>query len=114
MVDPAGEVDRTMSDLEKPLLSTSDEIPSTAVLLERLRAENKQPVVKVAPCIGCGKLPHGSVNDELRCLREALIGTLDRAAFTTAQQCELVTLREKVERLEREAANRSLQARGRG
>lgn len=103
-----------MSDNEHPLLSTSDELPSQSVLLERLRAENKQPVVLVPACIGCGKLPHGSVNAFIRCLREALIEARAAATLTKSERAELVELRATVERLERDAANRSLQARGRG
>lgn len=91
-----------------------DDLPSTAVLLERLRAENKQPTVKVMPCIGCGKLPHGSLGEKERCIREALLVARAAAVLTTTERSELDLLRKKVERLDREAANRSLQARGRG
>lgn len=114
MVGTTGEVDGKMSDNERPLLSTSDEIPSTAVLLERLRADGKQPTVKVAPCVACGGLPHGSVTDGIRCLREALLEARAVAVLTVTERLELDELRAKVERLERDAANRSLQARGRG
>lgn len=103
-----------MSDNERPLLSTSDEIPSTAVLLERLRAENKQPTVKVKPCPGCGRLPHTSLGEYEHCLLDALKEARIAGVLSAEERAELVELRAKVERLEREAANRSLQARGRG
>ena len=35
--------------------------------------EPKQTTVKVAPCIGCGKLPHGSVNERIHCLEREVI-----------------------------------------
>lgn len=102
-----------MSDNEHPLLSNTDELPSTAVLLERLRADGKQPTVKVAACIGCGSLPHPGVNDKERCIREALLEARAASALSVTERAELVELREKVERLEREIVDRSLQARGR-
>jgi hypothetical protein len=102
-----------MSDNERPLLSTSDELPSTSVLLERLRADGKQPTVKVRGCVGCGEL-HRGLGDVERCLRESLLEARSAATLTTSERTELVELRAKVEQLEREAANRSLQARGRG
>jgi hypothetical protein len=102
-----------MSDLEKPLLSTSDEIPSTAVLLERLRAENKQPTIKVPGCVGCGQL-HRGLGERIICLNDSLVKARATAVLSAEERAELVALRAKVERLEREEANRSLQARGRG
>ena len=102
-----------MSDNERPLLSTSDELPSQSVLLERLRAENKQPVIKVPGCVGCGKL-HRGLGERENCLREALLEARAQAALSVSERAELVELRATVERLERQAANQALQARGRG
>jgi hypothetical protein len=92
----------------------SDEIPSTAVLLERLRADGKQPTIKVPPCIGCGGLSHRGLIANEKCIRDALLEARAAATLTVTERAELVELRAKVERLERDAANRSLQARGRG
>lgn len=35
--------------------------------------EPAQDVVKVSPCPGGAHLPHGSINETVRCLREALL-----------------------------------------
>ena len=37
--------------------------------------EPAQDVIKVAPCPGGPHLPHGSINDTVRCLRSALLAT---------------------------------------
>lgn len=101
-----------MSDHDRPLLSTSDDLPSTAVLLERLRADGKQPVVKVPGCPGCGKLHRGLVEGEL-CIRAALLEARAASALSVTERAELVELREKVERIEREIVDRGLGMRGR-
>jgi hypothetical protein len=100
-----------MSDLERQAI---DDLPSYAALLERLRAENKQPTVKVKPCEGCGNLPHTSLGVYERCILDALKEARIAGVLSAEERAELVALRAKVERLEREEANRSLQARGRG
>jgi hypothetical protein len=101
-----------MSDNDRPLLSTSDDLPSTAVLLERLRADGKQPTIKVPGCVGCGKI-HRGLNEGERCIREALIEARAASVLTVSERAELVELREKVERLEREIVDRGLWMRGR-
>ena len=101
-----------MSDNEHPLLSNADNVPSTEMLLERLRADGKQPTVKVRGCPGCGKIHRGIVEGE-HCLRSALLEARAASALTVTERAELLELREKVERLEREIVDRSLQARGR-
>jgi hypothetical protein len=40
--------------------------------------------IKVAPCPGCGGLPHGGATDEVRCLREALQS--ERAAHVATKR----------------------------
>jgi hypothetical protein len=100
-----------MTDLERQAI---DELPSTAVLLERLRAENKQPTIKVKPCPGCGGLPHTSLGEYEHCILDALKEARVSGVLSAEERSELVTLRAKVERLEREIVDRSLQARGRG
>ena len=102
-----------MSDNDRPLLSNADNVPSTEMLLERLRADGKQPTIKVAPCLGCGGLPHPGLGDKERCIREALLEARAASAPTVTERTELVELREKVERLEREIVDRGLGMRGR-
>ena len=76
--------------------ATSDAIPPYGVLLERLRAENKQPVVKVPPCLGCGGLPHEGVRGNERCVEEALkLARKEAGELPT----EVVVLRGEVKRL---------------
>jgi hypothetical protein len=98
----------------RPLLSTSDEMPSTESLLERLRSEGKQPTVKVPACIGCGGMPHRGIGVSEECIRKALFEARVASVLATTERAELLELRSKVERLERQISNSALQARGRG
>lgn len=102
-----------MTDLEKPLLSNADadQVPSTSVLLERLRADGKQPSIKVPACPGCGQL-HRGINAAETCIREALLEARAVAVLSTTERAELVELREKVDRLEKKVSNLTLQSRG--
>ena len=34
--------------------------------------EPKQGIVKVAPCLGCGQLPHGPLNERIACLEREI------------------------------------------
>lgn len=45
---------------------------------EARRAEPSQVVVKVAGCVGCGGLPHGSTTAELACLRAVVVAQRER------------------------------------
>jgi hypothetical protein len=51
--------------VSNPLLSTAD-------FSRHLTPEPAQETVKVDPCEGCGKLPHGGTTGEANCLRLAL------------------------------------------
>jgi hypothetical protein len=104
--------------------ATSDAIPPYGVLLERLRAENKQPTVKVPPCLGCGGLPHEGVRGNERCVEAALKAAREEVKNLSTEvvvlRTEVKRLRGEVQRLtelterqDRMAANASLQSRGR-
>ena len=76
--------------------ATSDAIPPYGVLLERLRAENKQPTVKVPPCLGCGGLPHAGVRGNEGCVEAALVAARREAGELPT---EVIVLRGEVKRL---------------
>lgn len=54
-------------------------IPIDPTPADMLLASSTQATVPVAPCEGCGGLPHGSVTAELVCLRKAVRELRERA-----------------------------------
>lgn len=86
-----------------PLVSVAD-----------IGSPNAQPqaTVKVAPCLGCGGLPHGSVNALVKCLAEALIAARSVGYLDPVERAELRALRERCDRQERQLAEFSLKSRG--
>lgn len=47
-------------------------------------APTKSAMQKVAPCLGCGGYPHGSVNAEVNCLRNEIV----RLRASQAKTCK--------------------------
>ena len=48
-----------------------------------------QATVRVASCVGCRQLPHGSVSAELVCLRATIVALRERIAGTSERSLSL-------------------------